>query len=164
MASKLHLVLVAVLFLAALPLAFADVGPSPQAPKVTVHLVKNNAPVTTVSEIIYHCLGSTEENASSPVAPAPIKLECTAGTCTNEGGWYYKFNPCFSFPGGYISYDLGQGEVKTRDFSFNQTYQNYDMTIDAESGNITSTSSFTPPSGCLPAFLLLLVPALLRRG
>jgi hypothetical protein len=161
MASKLHLVLVAMLFLAALPLAFADVGPSPQAPRVTIHLVKNNAPLTTVSEITYHCLGSTGENASSPVAPAPMKLECAAGECTNENGWYYKFNPCFAFPGGYISYDLGQGEARTSNFTISQTQQSYDMTIDVESGSITST---TPPSGCLPAFLLLLVPAMLRRG
>lgn len=163
MASKLRLALIAVLFLAALPLAFADVGPSPSAPRVVVHLVKNNAPVTTVSEITYHCLGSTDENVSSPVAPAPIKLRCTAGTCTNEAGWYYKLSPCFSFPGGYISYDLGRGEIRTRDFDFEQEYQNYDMTIDAESGNITSTSGSSIPSGCLPAFLLLLVPALLRK-
>jgi len=163
MPFKLHLALVAVLFLAALPLAFADVGPSPSAPRVAVHLVKNNAPLAMVSEITYHCLGSTDANVSNSVAPVPIKLKCTAGTCTNEAGWYYKFNPCFSFPGGYITYDLGGREVRTRDFSFEQKYENYDMTIDAESGNITSTTGSSIPSGCLPAFLLLLVPALLLR-
>ncbi|MDD5339693.1 MAG: hypothetical protein PHV13_00405 [Candidatus ainarchaeum sp.] len=163
MAYELHLALVVMLFLAALPVAFADVGPSPQPPSVVIHLVKNNMPVTTVSEITYNCLGSTDENVSNAVAPVPIKLACTAGTCTNENGWYYKFSPCFGFPGGYISYDLGHGKIRTGDFTYNESYQKYEMTIDAESGNITSRSGSSIPS-CLPAFLLLLVPILLRRG
>jgi len=158
--------LVVALMLLALPLAFADVGPGPAAPTVTVHLVRNNASFTGISTITYHCMDSTGWNASSPVQPVPVNLSCSAGTCTNDAGWYYKFNPCFSFPEGYFSYGIGGSEKRTDEFNVYDSSGSYDLTIDVDSGAITSGKG--PPSpGCLPATAILAVLAaalLARRG
>ncbi|MEW6723289.1 MAG: hypothetical protein AB1324_08550 [Candidatus Micrarchaeota archaeon] len=137
----------------AAPLVFADVGPSPEPPKVVVNLVKDGAPAAGVESITYHCMGSVETPDAGAVEPQPIELACTSGKCTNEKGWYYKFNPCFSFPEGYFSYTLDGKEVTTESFSFDESYSSYEITIDAPSGNVTSKLGSSVP-GCGSAFVL----------
>ena len=141
-----------VLMLAA-PLVFADVGPAPPPPKIVVNLVKDGAPASGVSSITYHCMGSEETPDAGAVDPQPIDLACTGGKCTNDGGWYYKFNPCFSFPEGHFSYVLEGQEVTTESVSFGESYTSYDITIDAASGDVTSQAGSSVP-GCGSAFVL----------
>jgi len=144
-----------------LPFVFADIGPAPPAPNVVVRIVDNGAPASEVSQITYHCMGSNDTNVSGPVEPAPIGLPCIDGVCRNDGGWYYKFNPCYDFPGGYFSYEFEGKTIKTENFEFAEKYSDYEMTIEAENGSIIKKTGSSLPSGCLPA---LLMPAILGLG
>jgi hypothetical protein len=153
MPSIMRFALVALLL--CVPFAFADAGPSPAPPKVIVHLVKNGQPEASVTEITYHCMGTADTNTSNAVEPYPVKFACSGGKCTNEE-WYYKFNPCFSFPEGYFSYVLDGKAVRTGTFNTTDKYDNYEMTIDAPTGQVTS--SVGTSGSCLPALLL---PAIL---
>ncbi len=155
----------AVFFLIAiliLPLANADVGPSPPAPSITVQLVTNGQPEPSVTQIIYHCMGTDERNASGAVDPHPVILTCSAGRCTNSGGWYYKFNPCFGFGDGYFSYQYDGREVETGYISslFSETGGDkyYYIEIEAPSGQFKSASS--SDKGACP-FAMVAFPALL---
>lgn len=143
-----------VLVLLALPLCYADVGPAPAPPMVIVHLVTDSAPESGVSEITYHCMGSDTSDPSSAVEPHTVKLSCSEGKCTNEGSWYYKFNPCFDFPGGYFSYEFNGKTVRTEDVEFKDAFTSYDITIDAASGQVKGKVGSNMPSGCMPALLL----------
>jgi hypothetical protein len=147
-----------ILVLLVLPLCYADVGPSPTPPKIAVHLVWNGAPASTVTEMTYHCMGSGVSDPTSAVEPHTTQLSCSGGTCTNSGGWYYKFNPCFDFPEGYFSYEFEGNMVRTEEVKFKDTFTSYDITIDAESGQVSSKMGSNMPTSCMPALLL---PALL---
>ncbi|MFH0884634.1 MAG: hypothetical protein V1861_02910 [Candidatus Micrarchaeota archaeon] len=120
----------------ALPLSFADVGPAPSPPTVVLHLMENGAPAVSVTQVTYHCMGVDTAEAGS-VNPYPVDFPCDAGVCTNSGGWYYKFNPCFSFPQGYFTYEYNGKQVRTEDWDMNQSYDKYDITIDAPTGQIS---------------------------
>lgn len=149
------------LVLCLVALSFADVGPPQTPPSVTVHMVQNGLPETSITNITYHCLGVENEGAS-PVDPSPTRLDCSNGTCTNDN-WYYKFNPCFMFPTGYFSYEFGGKRIKTENVSFDREYSAYDITIDAPTGWITGK---TGPGGCSLASLGLaavLLAAFIRR-
>lgn len=154
MASKINLAfLIAILIL---PLAHADVGPSPAPPKVVVRIVEDGQPATSVTHVTYHCRGTDERNESGAVSPHPINLTCSDGVCTNDGGWYYKFNPCFGFPEGYFTYEHGGKEIRTETLDRNKSYENYDVTVDAPTGQITANrgSSCSLTGFILPAIVL----------
>ncbi len=138
--------------------AFADVGPAPPAPDVTVHLVANGAPEYSVQNVTYHCLGSTLTNVSNAVEPYPVDLQCVAGTCTNEGAWYYKFNPCYNFPAGYFSYVYKGGEVRTATVNISGDYGAYDITVDAPTGQVVGSGGSQGSACGLAVFIL---PAIL---
>lgn len=154
MASILRFVVVVLMF--CVPFAFADVGPSPSPPQVTVHLVNAGAPETSISEITYHCMNTTDTDASSAVDPYPIRLSCSGGNCTNAGSWYYKFNPCFDFPDGYFSYDFGGKSVRSEQLNMSGGLKNYDITVDAPTGQISSRVGIScgMPGAMLSAILL----------
>ncbi|MEW6034992.1 MAG: hypothetical protein AB1529_00125 [Candidatus Micrarchaeota archaeon] len=151
MASVLKMAFLALVL--ALPLAFADAGPSPPPPKVVVHMVSGGQPEASVTSITYHCMDTTETDTSNAVEPYPLNLSCSGGTCTNEE-WYYKFNPCFAFPEGYFSYEYGGNTVRTGSFNFSDSFDNYDITIDAPSGQIQGKIG---SSGCPLSLILLAV-------
>ena len=134
-------------------LVHADVGPSPSPPKITIHLVnENGAPETSIDEIVYHCM-SVETGEDNALAPTPMSFDCINGACTNDAGWYYKFNPCFDFPSGYFSYELNGVPMKTATFTPTPAQSNYEITFNAKTGEKTGSSS---SSGCcVPAFILL---------
>ncbi len=155
MKSTICLMILALLIL---PLCHADVGPSPTPPKIMVHLVSNGVPATGVSEITYHCNGTDVSEPASPVEPHTIALSCSAGTCTNDAGWYYKFNPCFGFPAGHFTYVFDGKTVRSEEVSFKDTLTSYDITIDAPSGQVKSKMGTNVPTNCMPALVL---PALL---
>jgi hypothetical protein len=152
MASIMRAILL--LALLVLPLAHADVGPSPSPPKVTVHLVTNGQPETRVSAIMYHCMGTDTTDPASPVEPHVVEMVCTSGTCTNDE-WYYKFSPCFTFPEGYFSYDYLGSEVRTESVGSNKSYEKYDITIDAPTGQVSGNvvSSCNLAGIILPAIM-----------
>ena len=145
---------VMILVLLALPLCYADVGPAPNPPTVIVRLVSNGIPAAGVSEITYHCMGSDVSDPASAVEPYMTIWSCSAGTCTNEGSYYYKFNPCFDFPGGHFSYEFDGKTVRSEDVKFNSEFTTYDITIDAASGQVKSKVGSNMPTGCLPAMVL----------
>ncbi|NYZ73627.1 hypothetical protein H0O00_00630 [Candidatus Micrarchaeota archaeon] len=147
-----------IMVLLVLPLCYADVGPSPTAPKVVVHLVKDGQPVSTVTEITYHCMGTNETYQENAIDPYPVNFSCNNGVCTNDQQWYYKFNTCFSFPEGHFSYEIDGKTVRTGDVAFAASYDKYDITIDAGTGTILAQSGSSGSGGCLPAAIL---PALL---
>ena len=120
-------------------LAHADVGPAPPRPSVIVHLIDGGAPATSVTWIAYNCMDAEEEDAGSAVAPIAVRMECANATCTNGGGWYYKLNPCYNFPGGHFSYELEGRLVRTA--SFNWSGGAYETTID-----IRSAAFHEPPA------------------
>jgi len=149
-----------------IPLAFADVGPAPPAPQVTVYIVQNGQPETSVTSITYNCLGA-ETQKTGAVEPTPMTLDCSNGTCTNSN-WYYKLNPCYYFPWGHFSYEFNGKTIKTENMSFDEMYKFYTIVIDAPSGDIRSRlgSNAPLPSSCsLPSFILpaLLLVAFIRR-
>lgn len=163
MTTLLRMALLALILV--LPMAFADVGPSPAPPKVTVYLVKDGSPAAGVSEMTYHCTAGEVSETASAVEPYPINLTCSGGTCTNDNGWYYKFNPCFSFPGGYFTYVFDGNNVQTENFSVGGCSSGCVVTVDAPTGQIESIRVSETPGICTPALVLgaLLGAALLRR-
>jgi len=146
-----------ILALLALPLCYADVGPSPDPPDVVVHLVSDGAPASGVSEITYHCMGTNVTEPSNAVEPYMMAWSCSGGTCTNEGAAYYKFNPCFNFPGGYFSYEFDGKEVRSEDFDVGGCSSSCVITIDAASGQVESVRVSEIPSLCPPGLLLPLL-------
>ncbi len=153
MASLNRLVfLIAIL---AVPLSFADVGPAPAPPKVVLHLMDGGAPAASVSQVTYHCM-NVESAEPGSVNPYPVDLPCNAGVCTNDGSWYYKFNPCFGFPEGYLTYEYGGKQVRSEAVGSNKSYDKYDITIDAPTGQVSGNVQ----SSCnLTGFILAAVAA-----
>ena len=139
----------------AVPLAFADVGPSPAKPTVVVNLVTNGQPEGSVEWVTYNCLGAEEEAVDNAVAPAPMNLTCSNGRCTNDGAWYYKLNQCFSFPGGHFTYVLDGRSLRSGDVEFESEYDNYEITIDAPTGQVKSTFGSGGSASCTGAALVL---------
>lgn len=145
-------IIISLLILNFVGMVYADVGPSPEPPKVTVNLVSGNAPATDINEIVYHCYG--ESNSSdSVVSDRLVALPCNNGICKNSDSWFYKLNPCFSFPYGYFSYQLNGIEKQTEIFNISEGQSTYDMTFDVQTGELKS-STYT--SGfCIAGFVLL---------
>lgn len=138
---------IALLFAAlSIPLVFADAGPGPAVPKVTIHMMDGGKPAESVTEVTYHCMG-VESAETGAVNPYPVGLQCTKGVCTNDGGWYYKFNPCFNFPEGHLTYEYNGKQVRTENVGSNKSYENHDITVDAPtgqiSGNVNTTCNLT---------------------
>jgi hypothetical protein len=123
-------------------LAHADVGPAPPRPSVIVHLIDGGAPATSVTWITYNCMDAEEEDVGSAVAPVAVRMECANATCTNGGGWYYKLNPCYNFPGGHFSYELEGTLVRTA--SFNWSGGAYETTIDIRNAAVHETPAPPP--------------------
>lgn len=159
-------ILIASVFLCA-PLVHADTGPSPPQPNVTVHMVAGGKPALTVSEITYDCMGETTDDHGA-VTQRVMTLACAGGTCTNAGGWFYKFNPCFGFPGGRFTYDYNGSSAVSEELNTTGNFTKYDITIDAPSGHVISSFGTSIPAGCCgSAFVLAAIAAgavFVRRG
>ncbi|HSB46824.1 MAG TPA: hypothetical protein VLD37_02335 [Candidatus Bilamarchaeum sp.] len=146
----MRLLLLAAILLAA-PVVFADVGPSPEPPQVVVHMVKDGNPDSSVESITYNCMGETGDDGA--VSQRQMDLGCSAGTCTNSA-WFYKFNPCFSFPGGTFSYEYGGERVESDSVGFNDSFNKYEITIDAPSGRVQSKLGSSLPGCCGSGFII----------
>ena len=106
------------LCLFAAPFAFADVGPGPDPPQITVNLVANHQPYTGSATATFLCsdVNSSDNAITSPVAPHNVELSCANGKCVNDG-WYYKFNPCF-YSKGKISVQAEGKTTVSPEYSF----------------------------------------------
>jgi hypothetical protein len=130
----------------------ADIGPSPEAPKITIRFEEQGATYFDITNLTYHC-SEAETGRSSPVDDREINMSCIAGLCKNDM-WFYKLNPCFH-SSGHFSYEYNGLRIMTEveDFSDKRTY---DYTVDVESGQFTSKYAFPeePFGTCGPTFML----------
>lgn len=131
----------------------ADIGPSPPSPDITVYLVTGSVPESTITDITYHC--ELPGNGSSPIDERETIFLCESGTCLNNGGWFYKFNPCFSFPAGYFSYEYKGTQMRTQTFVPEENKDSYSYTIDVEKGEITGQTSSKKDFGCWTSAILI---------
>lgn len=139
---------------------FADIGPPPAAPDITVMLIKGGQNYTGPMTLIYHCEAPEMGGNDSPVADREMGLDCGNGVCRSNG-WFYKFNPCYYSQGGYFTYNTTGSDALIK-VNGNVTFPSggkYDFTIDMDSGSIKpSRGDGNPPACPLPALFL---PALL---
>ncbi len=142
--------------LAALPSASADVGPGPVAPEIVVRMTEGGAPAASVKEITYHCMGTDVSDPQDIVSPHTAVLPCSGGACTNSGGWYYKYNPCFAFPYGHFTYEYDGEIVRSGEFNTTSGAGRYVLSIDAPTGQISREAA----GGACPAGFALLAAAL----
>jgi hypothetical protein len=143
--------------LIAVSFSFADAGPAPPSPDVAVYLQKSDgSPDLAVALVTYHCMGSNATD-NGAVTQRLADLPCAGGKCGNSGAWFYKFNPCYDFPEGYFSYELGGRTISTDYFNNTPGASAYSFVVDSESGRMkgSSTSNIPYPlSCCLPALAL----------
>ena len=141
---KHTLIALVLVFGALASFCFADIGPSPTPPGVTVYLVKDGAPFTNITTITYHCMGqnSTDEGSVTKVL---TNLDCNNGTCIIKG-WFYKFNPCFHFPSGFFSYDYEGKTMNSDSFNNTENAAKYEFTLDVSTGHLTKLNKSTPPN------------------
>lgn len=161
MAFKLYIALAALILI--VPMVFADVGPQMPHPTITVHLMKDGQPDGSIDQITYHC-NKILTPGDDPMEANTAVLECSEGECTNDGGWFYKHNPCYDAFSGYFTFTSEGVDVSSDVIRFSDSFSSYSVEIDSTSGNVGSKSGSNIP-GCLGAILLpaLLGAAFLRK-
>jgi hypothetical protein len=133
--------------------ASADIGPSPDAPDITIRFELDNAKYFRINKVIYHCQGTTNES-SNPVETGTIELSCVDEVCINNN-WYYKLNPCF-YSSGYLSYEYEGKTMQTGWLNFTDS-RTYDYGVDVETGEFTSQVAVPKEMYdfcCAPSFIL----------
>ncbi|MFH0737750.1 MAG: hypothetical protein V1827_04060 [Candidatus Micrarchaeota archaeon] len=135
-------------------LSFADVGPAPPQPKVTIELVRNGQPDTSISEVYYIC-DAIQEPSDSPVGKNTVVLPCSGGACRNDGEWFYKLNPCYGFPGGSLAYDAGDGNLKSAPIPGGVAGGEYYIIFDTE--KMTAAQRDVDRIPCIPASVIFAV-------
>ncbi|MBI5046509.1 hypothetical protein HZC07_02135, partial [Candidatus Micrarchaeota archaeon] len=133
--TKLQILALLSVFLLVIPFSFADVGPAPPPPDVIVNFQDNGVPITSITSLIYHCMGSTD-SSNNIVKQRLVTLNCSTGSCTNDI-WFYKLNSCYPFPSGYFSYAYAGKNISTDTFNNTLKSGKYEITVDAPSGKIT---------------------------
>lgn len=123
--------------------AFADVGPGPAKPDITVTFTKGGAPYSGDATLVFHCLENV--SGSGAVGENEVAFTCSSGVCRNEN-WFYKFNPCFHPSRGYFMYATGgDALVRSSEVSFEQG--GWNVVIDADTGEASQSleQRFTCP-------------------
>ena len=135
-------------------LAFADVGPGPAKPDITVTFTKGGAPYSGDTILVFHCLENV--SGSGAVGENEVAFTCSSGVCRNEN-WFYKFNPCFHPEKGYFMYAAGgDALVRSSEVSFSESGR--DIVINADDGTISKGHNI---SLCPGSFILLAALSLL---
>ncbi|MEM4166228.1 MAG: hypothetical protein QW255_02605 [Candidatus Bilamarchaeaceae archaeon] len=145
------------LFLLFFSLLFADIGPSPEKPRIKITFIKNGDPYIGDVSLVYICAeeGGSE---SSAIGTRQVQFSCNKGVCENEE-WFYKFNPCYYPKKGFFI-------VKTLDKTYNishdaqLTSHTYNIVIDLDKGEFHkfySSFCFSSPFILLTIFGLYLV-------
>lgn len=152
-----------VLLLMVFGFLFADIGPAPEMPHITVNLMADGQPYSGYFELSYFCTESTvEAEGSNAFDERYIDFACTEGTCVNTE-WYYKLNPCFSGANGHFIYEyLGEG-MNSDPVSFEQE-KTYELYLDLPTGAVTEADDGNGDheNGALcSAFILFLLLPLL---
>jgi hypothetical protein len=149
------------LMLAACPLAFADIGPGPETPEITVTFTKDGDVYTGPLSVMWRCnepaIGNDTE--SGAVGQRIVHLSCQMGVCTNEN-WFYKFNPCFGADDGHIRYKTADQADYSSTGTLSFGPYGGSLTIDIDTGQVSDVEDMEPepePDGCLPALLLPLL-------
>ncbi|MFA5076926.1 MAG: hypothetical protein WC488_00690 [Candidatus Micrarchaeia archaeon] len=130
---------------------FADAGPSPPKPQITVNIEKAGAPYAGALDMVFVC--AAEGASNSPVGEREINMTCSSGRCTNDD-WFYKLNPCYYPDIGYFIYRLpGESNYSLPKtvFSFNESMV-YEVKLDVETGN----SSVAAKGAACPLSLAIL--------
>ncbi len=140
---------------------FADIGPSPEPPQVSIQLTEAGNPYSGSISISYVCSVPNENSDTGPMGQRAIELSCSNGICTNEG-WFYKLNPCFSGSQGYFSYEWKEDNMSTDDFAL-QSSNEYGFELELSDASLASRppkkkeAGFCLAPGLLAIFLLGLV-------
>ena len=151
----------ALLLLLASPLAFADVGPSPERPTITVDILENGQTYDGPMMLTFIC--SAPDASDSPVGQREMEFTCERKVCTN-GAWFYKFNPCFYPVNGTFRYILTKMEgpvIASGNASFPAS-GDYALVLDVGTNVLSEGSGPLPeppvsPSPC-PFVAALLLP------
>ena len=149
----MRLILTIFIVLALISIASADIGPSPDAPDITIRFEEGNSTYFAITDLAYHC--SVEStNRTSPVDDREINMSCVAGLCKNDN-WFYKLNPCY-YSSGYFSYLYNGKTINTEVENFSDS-RTYDYTVDVASGKYTSKVALPGEAYdvcCAPSFIV----------
>jgi hypothetical protein len=126
---------------------YADVGPGPTKPDITIWMQENGSTHTEIDQITYHCNG-TDNRGTGAVEISAIDFTCVKGACKNNN-WYYKFNPCF-YSSGYIGYTVNGESKKSEWIDFSEAKQ-YTYNLDVVTGKFMAIE---PEPACLGGFIL----------
>lgn len=131
---------------------FADAGPSPAKPDITVTFIKGEDTFGVDASDTNLTFVCQEPNGQdSPVDKHEVAFEC-ATNCKNTQ-WFYKLNPCYYPKAGYFRYIKQDGtQMQTQELSFNES-RTYDVKIAIDSGAVKVESQ---PSLCPFSLLVLL--------
>ena len=116
-------------------LLFADIGPVPEDPDITIYSIYNGELSPNYFELEYFCTEPTGNEGSSPVDDRYITFSCTEGDCFNQY-WFYKLNPCFSGADGYFIYQYEGEETHSETVSFNSG-QSYTLYLEVTTGELS---------------------------
>lgn len=95
-------------------IVFADIGPSPDPPEITVMFIEQDAPYLGSMELRYRC-NIPPDADNGPMGDREVDFSCNNGVCKNAG-WFYKLNPCFDNNQGYLAYKKpGETEYQKTD-------------------------------------------------
>ena len=132
------LLLAVIMIFAFMGIAFADVGPPPPGPEISLSLFKNGALYADDATVEFVCLDLIPAS-DSPVGERVVNLTCVKGICTNDQ-WFYKFNPCYKPASGKFRYKLNDWtEYKeTGLFDFSQPGK-YNIILDVDKGTSSNT-------------------------
>lgn len=140
-----------------LSVSFADIGPGPDAPDITVTFTKGGEAFTAPLSVVWRCNepvygNDTEEGA---VGQRNVELACQMGVCTNEN-WYYKLNPCFDASDGYLLYKEATEQDYRKSGSISFPQGGGSVAVDLDTDTMSGPSPLTPEPGvCIGALLVL---------
>lgn len=138
---------------------FADVGPAPVAPDITVVFLKDGNGYAGNISLEYIC----DEKGQLASWGNTSAFSCTNGICRNDGWSFYKLSRCYYPKYGHFEYAIN-GETKRSGTVAFEKEGNYRVTIDATTGSVKETiysSTLCPVSLIMLALPLLFIT---RKG
>lgn len=157
------------ILLLVLPLMFADFGPAPPAPRVTVKLygpgIEGATPIPYGGEmnVTYYCNASMLNLSSDLIHNWGYRVNfiCANWECHNDGWGIYKFSPCYYPEHGYFNYSINGLEMTSQDLGFADG-NNYDVKVDMYTGKILSDEKSQPICPFFALIIGLVVLAYIR--
>jgi len=135
---KIVLAVSLVLLVFGVGVIFADIGPGPATPDITIRFMDNGTPYEGEISAIFHC-SEPAISGSSPLADRDIELVCDKGVCHNDN-WFYKFNPCFYPKTGRVMYGVGgDAIIPSEGMAFTEG-KAYEVKVDVGTGKVSQDS------------------------